>query len=105
MVDQYLDWVAKQEESEIMRAERDRIAAAATGDGTPADVTEIPRQTDASVDAPYESGRWGSGEVQIDEARFLDADNTAGHVFSTGDVRGSNALTGHQSEAPWHPAN
>ena len=87
VVDQYLDWVAEQEESEIARAERIRIAAAAGGDDDEAaDGVSIAEQTDGSVETPYESGRWGSGEVLIDEVRFLDADDEAGHVFSTGDA-------------------
>ncbi len=86
VVDQYLDWVAAQEESEITRAERKRIAATVPGDNPLADDAGIPEQADASVEAPYESGRWGSGEVQIEQVRFLDAGDDAGHVFSTGDA-------------------
>ncbi|HJO05295.1 MAG TPA: ABC transporter ATP-binding protein [Acidobacteriota bacterium] len=85
VVDQYLDWVAEQEEGEIRRAERLRIAAVASGDEAPASGPDVPGRAGALADAPYESGRWGSGEVQIDEVRFLDADEAVGHVFSTGD--------------------
>ncbi len=85
VVDQYLDWVAEQEESEMERAERGRIAAAATGEERD-QVDSMPEQSDASVEAPYETGRWGSGEVQIETVRFVDAGDGVGHVFSTGDA-------------------
>ncbi len=82
VVDQYLDWVAEQAESEMTRAERFRIAAA--GEELES-ADRMPEQSDASVDAPYETGRWGSGEVRIETVRFLDAADAVRHVFSTGE--------------------
>jgi ABC-type polysaccharide/polyol phosphate transport system ATPase subunit len=80
VVDSYLDWVAEHEETELARVQEQRLAAA-TGDGEmPMDATG-----DASVDAPYEPGRWGSGAVAIEQVRVLDAAGEPRHVFTTGD--------------------
>jgi len=93
VVDTYLEWVASREEAEISRIQRRRVgrvkqAHAAIGPkveghgeiGTPG------ADGDASVDSPYEPGRWGSQEVVLEEVRLLDDEGSERHVYATGDA-------------------
>jgi ABC-type polysaccharide/polyol phosphate transport system ATPase subunit len=80
VVDNYLDWVSEEEEAEIARVQQQRLDAAADGGRA-----EMPQEGDASVDAPYEPGRWGNRAVEIEQVRVLDATGTPRHVVTTGD--------------------
>jgi len=81
VVDSYLDFVSEEEEQEIARVQRQRVAAA-DDDGREA----MPEEGDASIDAPYEPGRWGNRAVSIEAVRLLDAAGEPRHVFTTGDA-------------------
>jgi ABC-type polysaccharide/polyol phosphate transport system ATPase subunit len=88
VVDRYLNWVGEQEESELTRVEKQRVASAGEGAGDGADV-EIAPEPPASPEgeeAPYEPGRWGNQAARIEGVRFLDEEGHAGHVFATGDA-------------------
>ncbi len=90
VVDTYLNWVAENEEAELSRVERERVEVArqAANDGRD-EATRIGTpvaEGDASVDSPYETGRWGSQDVMIDRVRLLDDAGEARHVFTTGDA-------------------
>ena len=102
VIDSYLQWVASKEEGELAAGYERRSAAAEIG--TASDAPTAPAggtaglQDDAGVvdqaaapgalgsgAAPYESGRWGSQQVLIDEVRLLDAEGAQHYVFTCGD--------------------
>ncbi len=89
VIDSYLEWVAGQEEEEMSRLERDRVSGLGQGvdrsSKQPPDELGMQGGEDASVNAPYEVGRWGSGEATIDTVRLLDAVGAPRHVFTTGE--------------------
>lgn len=85
VVDQYLDWVAEHEEAEMARTEDRRIASAGEGGSGAGEQLPEQRDGDGPGDGPYEPGRWGSGEVELERVRFLDASGVARRVFTTGD--------------------
>ncbi|MFW6198321.1 MAG: ABC transporter ATP-binding protein [Acidobacteriota bacterium] len=92
VVDEYLDWVSEQEEEQMARSQRKRIAAvgaerpAREAEGDADEDGEGMDREDAGIDNPYEPGRWGSHDVTIDEVRLLRADGEPGHVFTSGDA-------------------
>jgi len=60
-------------------------SAPAAGAGALDGAGEPPGGDAASEDAPYESGRWGSQQVLIEEVRLLDAEGAQHYVFTCGD--------------------
>jgi hypothetical protein len=57
----------------------------AEGGGEPEGAAQPSGSAAASDDAPYESGRWGSQQVLIEEVRLLDAQGAQHYVFTCGD--------------------
>ncbi len=88
VTDRYLNWVGEQEESELTRVERQRVASAgeASGEDAHIDITDEAPKNEEGEEAPYEPGRWGNQAVRIEGVRFLDEQGDAGHVFATGDA-------------------
>ncbi len=60
-------------------------SASAEGAGEPDGAGEPTRSGAASNEAPYESGRWGSQQVLIEQVRLLDAEGAQHYVFACGD--------------------
>ena len=88
VVDRYLNWVGEQEEAEMTRVEKQRVADAkeALRRGSRGHPEGGAQVTDGD-EAPYEPGRWGNQAARRSTGvRFLDVDGNAGHVFATGDA-------------------
>ncbi len=85
VVDRYLNWVGEQEESELARVEKQRVASAGEVAGTDAHIEIAEEAPETGEEAPYEPGRWGNQAARIEGVRFLDEASQAGHVFATGD--------------------
>jgi hypothetical protein len=83
VVDAYLARVTQHEEQALAAAEAKAVlefeAPPAEGDGMGSDI----EPTSAFA---RERGRWGSREVEIQEVTLLDAEGSAKHVFSTGEL-------------------
>ena len=88
VVDRYLNWVGEQEEGELARIEKQRVASAGEVAGPDAhvNVAEEAPPVMEGTEAPYEAGRWGNQAARIEGVRFLDEAGHAGHVFATGDA-------------------
>jgi ABC-type polysaccharide/polyol phosphate transport system ATPase subunit len=107
----YLIDVEQSEESELARAEADRVAASAKtarGEGAAAPRAESPEPRaegrEPKAVAPAEAasdataaeeplnmfkaaeGRWGTREVEITDVQILGADGRPGHVFQSGEA-------------------
>ncbi|MFQ5743047.1 MAG: ABC transporter ATP-binding protein [Acidobacteriota bacterium] len=95
VVDTYLAWVAKKEEGVLAAAHRRRQAEvmSAGSEGSQEPEPAVPggaEEATAGGDgapraAPYESGRWGSRQVVIEQVRLLDAKGEQRYVFSCGE--------------------
>lgn len=104
VVDTYLTWVAEKEEAELADRHARQVATGGAagvpegpsgssgsghdgGEGAP-EPPEPPGGAPgdvASEEAPYETGRWGSQDVVIDEVRLLDRDGRQKYVFACGE--------------------
>jgi ABC-type polysaccharide/polyol phosphate transport system ATPase subunit len=89
VVASYLMNVAKDEETQLAKAEASAVAQAAVDEATtPRDLNVSPSDV---VDTPADmfqatEGRWGSREVEITEVSMHDANGQVAHVFQSGDA-------------------
>jgi lipopolysaccharide transport system ATP-binding protein len=93
VIDQYLDFAN--------RRHRDRLEAEfAAPDAAPATAPPTEGEPGAAGDRP--ASRWGSGEVRITDAQFLDGNGVPAKVFQTGD-RLTIRLYYHAPGRVWYP--
>lgn len=101
VVDGYLRWVAGEEEEDMARVQEIRVAAAEQDREAAAESSasgELPAAGDATVESPYEPGRWGNRGVAIEQVRILGDDGAPHHVFTTGE--GMVVEMAYQAERP-----
>jgi homopolymeric O-antigen transport system ATP-binding protein len=93
VIDQYLDFAN--------RRHRDRLEAEfAAPDATPATAPPTEGEPGAAGERP--ASRWGSGEVRITDAQFLDGNGVPAKVFQTGDPL-TIRLYYHAPGRVWYP--
>jgi lipopolysaccharide transport system ATP-binding protein len=82
VIDQYLDF-ANRRHRDRLEAEFAAPRLAPQADTAPAEGTAPGGETAAAVERP--ASRWGSGEVRVTDAQFLDGNGVPAKVFQTGD--------------------